>query len=369
MLSVERIDAGRFASMGEEWNALLADSDADSVFLTWEWLHTWWRHLGGRHRLRILAVRDGGELVAVAPLARAPLQLDRFLPFPSLRWLGTGAVGSDYLDLVIRRGWEDAAVAVLADHVRAEGAMLELRQLGSGAQAWRLAERLAPAGWTARPAATEVCPFIRLEGRTWEAYLASLGSAHRANVQRRLRSLGREFGVELVRVRTEEERAAALDRLIALHQARWRGRGRSEAFASRGLVAFHHELTRRALAAGWLRLLELRLDGVAAAALYGFRYKKAFSFYQSGLDPRFARQSVGLVTMGLAIRSAIEEGAHEYDLLHGAEGYKFLWARETRPLGRLELFPPRWRGYLCERSLSLGRAARHTARRVLGGAA
>ena len=30
--------------------------------------------------------------------------------------------------------------------------------------------------------------------------------------------------------------------------------------------------------------------------------------------------SVGLVAMGLAIRSAIGEGAEEYDLLHGSRG-------------------------------------------------
>src|SRR5262245_43077359 len=30
----------------DEWTALLARSDADNVFLTWEWCSTWWRHLG-----------------------------------------------------------------------------------------------------------------------------------------------------------------------------------------------------------------------------------------------------------------------------------------------------------------------------------
>jgi CelD/BcsL family acetyltransferase involved in cellulose biosynthesis len=44
--------------------------------------------------------------------------------------------------------------------------------------------------------------------------------------------------------------------------------------------------------------------------------------------------------MGLAIRAAIEEGAEEYDLLHGEESYKSLWASSTRELERIELFPP-----------------------------
>jgi CelD/BcsL family acetyltransferase involved in cellulose biosynthesis len=366
MLRIERIeDADRFALMGEEWNALLRDSDADCLFLTWEWLYTWWRNLAGRRRLFILAVRYGDQLVAIAPLALAPPALGRLLPFRSFQLLGMGAVGSDYLDLIVRRGWEDEAVKALAECLRSERAMLELRRLRPEAVSWRLAERLEPWGWSSRQARTDVCPFIPLAGETWPSYLAALGSAHRYNLQRRLRNLQRDFTVRFERVQAEADRAEALGRLIGLHEARWRERGQSEAFVSPGLVAFHEELSRLALARGWLRLLELRLDDRPAAALYGFRYGPAFLFYQSGLDPAFARQSVGLVTMGLAIKSAIEEGAAQYDLLHGAEPYKFLWARDARELRRLELYPPLWRGFLCQRTLALGRAARRTARRVL----
>src|SRR6267143_2972965 len=173
MLRIERIeDADRFALMGEEWNALLHESDADCLFLTWEWLHTWWRTLAGRRRLFLLAVRHGEELVAMAPLAVAPPQLGRFLPFRSFQLLGTGTVGSDYLDLIVRRGWADEAVDALAECLRSERAMLELRQLRPEAVAWRLAERLEPRGWSSRQTRTDVCPFIPLAGQTWPSYLA-----------------------------------------------------------------------------------------------------------------------------------------------------------------------------------------------------
>ena len=44
--------------------------------------------------------------------------------------------------------------------------------------------------------------------------------------------------------------------------------------------------------------------------------------------------------LALSLRAAMEEGATEYDLLHGAESYKFLWARRCRSLSRFELHPP-----------------------------
>jgi CelD/BcsL family acetyltransferase involved in cellulose biosynthesis len=363
-LTVERVEDGAaFAALSQEWDARLPASSANGLFLTWEWLHSWWRHLGAGRRLFILTVRRGPELVAVAPLSLVPPRLERLLLFRSLELLGTGSVGSDYLDLIVRRGWEDDTLEALADHLGREGFMLQLGQLPRGRSlAIRLAGRLAPRGWTWREAPTAVCPFITLAGQTWESYLAALGPVH---FQPRLRSLQRRFTVEFDRVRLEEDRGPALDRLIGLHRARWGERGESEAFSSAGLVSFHQELTRRALARGWLRLFELRLDGRPAASLYGFRYGRTFSFYQSGFDPRHAKDSVGWVTIGLTIKSAIEEGAAEYDLLHGDEAYKFRWARETRELGRLELYPPGARWFVCRHAVGLNRAARTLARRVL----
>jgi CelD/BcsL family acetyltransferase involved in cellulose biosynthesis len=99
--------------------------------------------------------------------------------------------------------------------------------------------------------------------------------------------------------------------------------------------------------------------------VYGFRYRDTFFFYQSGFDPRLARASVGLLAVGLSIKAAVEEGAREYDFLHGDEAYKFHWARRTREIGRLELYPPHVRGRLYRRAIQASRAARRTARRVL----
>jgi CelD/BcsL family acetyltransferase involved in cellulose biosynthesis len=73
--------------------------------------------------------------------------------------------------------------------------------------------------------------------------------------------------------------------------------------------------------------------------------------------------------MGLAIRSAIEEGAAEYDFLHGTEEYKYHWGPNTRELGRLELYPHHSRGRLSRRAVDFNRAVRKVAKRMLGKAA
>src|SRR2546425_205209 len=220
MTMIEKIeDLAAFRALRNEWDDLLEASSANSFFLTWEWLYPWWKHLSGDRKLSILTARAGGELIAIAPLAWRRQRIARIWPFPSLEFLGTDRICSDYLDVIVRRGKED-------------------------------------------------------EG---------------------LRALGE-----------------ALALLVALHNMRWRDRGPSDAFNAPDLLSFHDEVSQLALDRGWLRLFTLTIDGRSAASVYGFCYDHTFYFFQSGFDPAFSKQSVGLLSMGLAIRSAIESGAAEF---------------------------------------------------------
>ena len=337
-LRVETIaDAEEFTGLRDEWSMLLAASPSNNLFLTWEWLHTWWTHLGGSAQLTLLTVRRGSELVAIAPFLSRGRSL---LGAPRLSFLATGRVGSDYLDVIVRRGAETAAIPALASQLVRMGAILEMNQLRITSSAGsRLARELRAWGGRVRATRTHRCPYIDLRGLTFETYLGSLGPEHRYSFQRKLRKLETRHDLRFERVSSESRRVELLPVLFELHRQRWSERGGSDGLAGAGVLEFHDDLTRLALARGWLRLFVLWLGAEPAATLYGFQYGGVFYFYQSGFDPRFSRLSVGLVAMGLAIKSAIAEGAAEFDLLHGEEAYKFHWASATRRLGRLAVFP------------------------------
>jgi len=355
----------RFEAIREEWMDLLAHSSSDCIFLTWEWLHTWWKHLADTRKLHILVIRNGADLIAIAPLASPSTTWTRLAHVRALEFLGTGSVGSDYLDIVARRGKEAEALDILVDYFLREKFMLDLKQLVNGSLVLQLAARLQQHHWTRSETRTNVCPFIDLAGYTWKSFQAGLGPKHRYNFHRRVKNLYRDFDAGFECIESEDHRSAALATLVTLHNKRMQERGGSDGLHSSELVGFHEEFTRLSLAEGWLRLFVLRLNGENAAALYGFMYGKKFYFYQSGFDPRYSPYSVGLVTMGMAIEAAIRDGAEEFDLLHGDETYKSLWAKERRDLVRMELYPPTPAAWMYTKTIGLSRLARKAVRTSL----
>jgi CelD/BcsL family acetyltransferase involved in cellulose biosynthesis len=360
MLSIEQIITDTtFFAMRKEWNALLKRSHADCVFLSHEWLTTWWKHLADSRKLQIVAVRDGADLVGILPAALRARCYARMMP-RALEFIGSGVIGSDYLDIIAARDREAEVLDALTHHLSEAGMMLQFSQVRRpDCVTGRLAAKLIERNWAVSDVKINICPYIPLQGRTWESYLMTLGSSQRYNLQRRTRNLERSPGFRV-------ERETPLQTVIELHKKRWALRGgESEAFQTDNIVAFHHEFAEIAARRGWLRLLSIWIQDQPAAALYGLRYGPTFYFYQSGFDSAFAKQSVGLVMMGTAIRTAVEEGACEFDLLHGDEEYKFHWTQETRELGRIEAFPPHLRGAFSRQCVGLNRAARRMARRML----
>lgn len=355
MITIERIETREeFRALREEWNELLRVSSADCIFLTWEWLHAWWRHLAEDRRLFIITVRRAGRLIAIAPLSLRPCRFRRLLPFRSLEFLGSGQVGSDYLSLIVRQGFEEHALPQLAAFLNRRKRVLQLSQVDRSLPLMvNFALELRHLGWQPVRRPVDFCPYTQLRGLDWESYVAGLGRSHRSNFRRKLRTLEKRFDLRFELVRSERERQTALDTLVNLHLQRWNERGGSDALHTASLVEFHRDFTREALRRNWLRLFVMYLDDKPVAALYCFNYRDRFHLYQAGFDTRYSRYSVGLAAIGLSIRHALEEGCHEYDFLRGTERYKYLWANGERELVRLDLFPPYLLGALCRQTMEV----------------
>jgi len=263
----------------------------------------------------------------------------RGTPLRQVRFLG--APLSDFQEILAARGQETACRDVFLSHLSRHSHRWDLCDFADQRKGTSLTEGEMPDGLRPLLVHHRVCPFIPLSP-SWDEFVKRLSKNMRTNVGRRRRQVAKQFRAEYD-VADEATLPAAMEELFRLHNARWRRRGVSGAFAGERIQAFHREVARKFLQRGWLRLHRLRLDGETRAAFYCFQLGRRVYYYLSGFDVAFGKFSIGNVLMAQAIERAIADGATEFDLLRGDETYKFAWKAEGRETLRLILGRPAWR--------------------------
>lgn len=323
------------------WDAV-ASAAAPSPFMTWAW-HRAWADTASPAELQasevlVVHATDGG-LHSLVPIRVSPVRFRR-VPVRALTWAIGDAGCPDELDVAAlpETSWTPLAAAVEA----LPWDVVLLSNLSEGAQnAARLSAALAERGHTARQRPLWPCPELQLPA-SWDAYLGTLSSNRRQVLRRKERSLQRDHAAVLT-MYDEDRLDEGWRHLLALHAQRWADAGggafrdeRSERLQRRFAVEMARE--------GRLWLATLDLDGRPAAAWYGFASGDTVYFYQGGRDPRWERESVGLVLMGMMIQRAIERGYRAFNFLRGDDPYKRQWTSSRRMAMETVIFRAGWKG-------------------------
>jgi CelD/BcsL family acetyltransferase involved in cellulose biosynthesis len=326
-------DESGFDALADEWDALLHDSQTDTLFMTHMWQTTWWRHLG-EGELLILAVRDeNGLLVGVAPLYGLPHA-------GSVVYHTVGCVDvSDYLDWIVRQGQEERVLASildsLADEMAEPGHVLELCNVPDGSPTLELLPSLAEErGFQVVHAIEDVVPLFRLPD-SWEAYEQMLQGKARRELRRKLRKVGPYSGVDWYVVGPDHDLPSEIDAFIELLI---KSHPEKADFMDDRNRAFFHAVGRATYDRGYLQLAFLTANAKRVAAYMNFVYGGRLLVYNSGLDPAAYRLSAGIVLMAFLIRQAIEHGEFEIlDFLRGDEAYKYQLGGTDTHVHRLTL--------------------------------
>lgn len=331
-----------------QWGALNEAARAGCIFLGYEWIAPWWQQFGEGRELRVICVKEGGQLVGLLPLFSERVRLGG-IEVERLAFIGDGATGADYLDVLAAPGREDDVLeACLAALGGLDWDLLDLDGLRRDSPtAVQLAARF-PSGRAVLAGLGKgrivrdgrlryVCPNITLTG-SYEQYLQSLG--RRENLKRREKWLFRQPGVSIQCAKAPQEAQAATEHFFALHRDRWAVEGGSDGLNDERHERFHAAATQLLAEKGWLRMYTLFAARRPVASVYGVVHRGKFLYYQSGYAPLWASRSVGLVLLARTVSDAFGEGLAEFDFLRGNEGYKAQWARSERWTIQLRL----WRG-------------------------
>jgi CelD/BcsL family acetyltransferase involved in cellulose biosynthesis len=330
-------ESGGFWALRPEWNDLVHRGCCDTVFLTWEWQSTWWKHLGEGDLLLLgFRAESDGRLIGIAPLFYTQTDDGKSI----LNLNGCRDV-SDYLDLIIEVGQEDAVYRALLDYLEKEAAAWDLVDLCNIPQSSltfvRLRELADARGYQTLIEIEDVCPIIELPP-SWDDYLMMLDKKQRHEVRRKLRKADREAETRFLIVGLEHDLQAEMQDFVELHQ---RSAPEKDEFMDPQMQEFFFEVAEVLHAKGWLQLAFVTMDGQKAASLLNFDYGDNILVYNSGYDPtKFHHLSPGIIVTARCIEHAIALGRSQFDFLRGDEVYKYRFGAQDTHVRRLLIAQP-----------------------------
>jgi CelD/BcsL family acetyltransferase involved in cellulose biosynthesis len=214
-----------------DWNRLLSRSRSDSIFLTHEWMSTWWDVFGDDAReLLVLVIRRNHEIIGIAPFILTRTRDFGFIAFKRLEFLGTGEAEADEvltenLDILVEKNNEEVVGTRVWDH------------LVSPACRWDEAQfvNLLEDGVFYRNLRTQSVLFknrihfqreseryyIKLPD-TWEEYLSLLEPNKRKRLLRHRRKMSSRYAWRVRVAANHETIEKDIEELARLHMLRWK---------------------------------------------------------------------------------------------------------------------------------------------------
>lgn len=343
--SLRVLSEAEFLASEAEYADLLARSDADPLFMGWEWLSRWW----ALHKepyglsLQVHVAEDAeGRWLGAAPVTRRRVTHRRLLRGTRLEILGglwreDDSVLTEYQTLPVVRGRRGEVVpALVASVLDTPGwADLCLKFCPEQSATWTAFLGAArERGWYARSHDRLYAHRLDLAAG-FEAFLASLSQRSRLRIYNARRRLAKVGQVRFV-VAGEEDLERAFAALDELHESRW---GKPALHGLRGEL--YRDLARLQLAQAKLALSFLLLDGKPVAAALNFREDGCEYGIQSGFrDDVEKRVSPGYLHIGYMIERACRDGLRHFDFLAGEgkeSNYKRHFKAEESPIGSIQI--------------------------------
>jgi CelD/BcsL family acetyltransferase involved in cellulose biosynthesis len=345
-----------FESLAPIWDRLLENCrDESSMYLSLDWLATWWQYFGEGKRLNLLLFERDDKVIAIVPLARnlyrvGPFKLDAL---ESITW-----TSCNYVGLVLPEHRDEVTAALLGylkQNLHGVGLILRLSLIPKDSHFLSALKR-GMASVSEDLAFEErfktLAPYIDLPV-SWDEYFGSLSGKRRRTLGRMLRKLEKGHGAVSFQQYDADSLEAGLSQFFDLHQERWHAVGISGSFADPRVKEFYREVAWKFLNRGWLYFSSMSVAGRLVSAKYGCILHRKMYFITSGRDIRYSEYDVGHLHMVHVIKDAVNRNLSEFDFLQGDEPYKFYWTKSARRYMRVTIIK---RGFLPALRLQLLRA-------------
>ncbi|MCJ7424825.1 GNAT family N-acetyltransferase [Candidatus Bathyarchaeota archaeon] len=328
MLRIKELNEyDQFAELREQWNDVLSKSKDNEVFLTWEWLSTWWRHYGKERELTILLAEDGEKIVGIAPLMRSIYNLFG-LKLRKIQFIG--AEHTDYRNFILTAKGSECSKLFIKYLSKLSWDCLEFGDIPETAESVAILRTMLGKTHMQNEMVVSNCFYIPL-CVSWDVFLKARSESMRRNLRRRLRRLEEKHKVTLSRQDDIDSVQQGVEAFVDLHQREWSSKGFEGSFGVD--PEFRHfilDVSKCFAEKKWLNLSFLTVDDVPISGGLNFEYNNIFYLYHCGYDPEYYRFGVGNLLISRLIQDSIQKGMAKFDFLAGTESYKRSWASLSR---------------------------------------
>lgn len=314
--------------MQHEWNELLQNCNSASVFLTWEWLFSWWQTFKKDHQLFIIGVHDAkGTLMGIGPFfLKKRTGCFRILTFIG----GDSSVASDYLDLIINRAADyEIREAILRYLItrRRDWHLIVLPNLISTSPTYFALKQMSEENnmaWSEQ--LYGICPVLHLP-KSYEEFISSLGSRTRRNIRNYDRRLKNNHQIEFT---TGHQKPELIQSLLKLHHKRREKLNAYTTFQHPKFIKFLNDVGRRFHDNGMNRFYAFRRNDRIIALFYFFEFQNELYLYQGGFDNSELPSNISLMhtLFNASVQDAIVRNIPVIHLLDGDTEFKRTFTKE-----------------------------------------
>ena len=329
MLIVSQVSSyDTFRNCKDKWDGLLSKSDADNIFLTYDWIDACLRHFHKKEEMLILNVFHDNKLVGIAPLVIIKKRYAWFT-VKIVSFIGTSV--SDRMDFIID-GNKEEIITLMLDYlmkIKRRWDIVDLQEITEGTGTMKIIERYM--------GNNKIMNIIGPQAKSFFIELSRNKDFIFQKYSTRLRKRLRKNKLTDLNFKTERHANGDInaDNLFStmsnIEKHSWKDEDQCGIFLKRESECFHKQIFDRFSNNKWLDVAILSINAKPVAYIYNYLYKQKSYNYNIAFDKKYYNFSPGVILMMWMLKDSASKDISEFDFIRGDA----LWKRRLTETFRI----------------------------------
>lgn len=318
-----------FQNFQKEWDELLSRSSNGHLFLTHDWLSTWWMSYGRQKDLFVLLLWENNRLIGAVPMMMT--KDNKYgVRFKRIAFMGDSEWTIN--DFIISDKRNEAIEKIIKFLLSREWDIVDLRNIPeSSKHVDILSKEFGENGFNITRHEAAKSPVLTIGGK-WEDFYNSRSTKFKKTTRNKINRINKSGNVSIEKYSKPDEVAEILPVVFDIGLKGWKHRQTKNAISSTEQNRrFYSRLAGLMSAEGRLDIWLLRWNEIPIAFEFHVRYENTIHALTADYDERYQNISPGSVLdyniMQHMFQSRID---HEYDMGSGENFYKMHWTDETK---------------------------------------